>query len=71
MREFASIAPNGREPGVIAYYCPSCRYVTSALLPPAEPRQRWPATMMVATACACSWAASSLRLGIGGTRASA
>jgi hypothetical protein len=40
MRELASIAPNGREPGVIAYYCPGCSYVTSVLLPPPEPRQR-------------------------------
>jgi hypothetical protein len=33
MEEVASIAPVQCEPGLIAYECPSCRYVTSTLTP--------------------------------------
>jgi hypothetical protein len=31
MQEIVSIAPLGREPGLIAYECPACGHVTSVL----------------------------------------
>jgi hypothetical protein len=31
MEEVVTIAPAGNEPGLIAYECPSCSYVTSVL----------------------------------------
>ena len=34
MSEVARIAPLGREPGLIAYECPECVYVTSVLIDP-------------------------------------
>jgi hypothetical protein len=34
MDEVVSIAPLAGEPGLIAYECPSCGYVTSVLLHP-------------------------------------
>jgi hypothetical protein len=36
MDEVLSIAPNASNPGLVAYECPQCRYVTSVLLPPSE-----------------------------------
>jgi hypothetical protein len=36
MDEVLSIAPNASNPGVVAYECPHCRYVTSVLLQPSE-----------------------------------
>jgi transposase-like protein len=33
MEEVVSIAPVQGEPGLIAYECPSCRYITSVLTP--------------------------------------
>jgi transposase-like protein len=35
MNEVLRIAPIQEEPGLVAYECPSCNYVTSVLLPPA------------------------------------
>jgi hypothetical protein len=29
-----TIAPVGNQPGMIAYECPTCRHVSSVLLPP-------------------------------------
>ena len=34
MKEVVRIAPVQREPGLIAYECPSCGYVTSVLIEP-------------------------------------
>jgi len=39
MLEIVSIAPLQHDPGLIAYECPACGYVTSVVVPPAE--QRW------------------------------
>ena len=33
MKEVVSIAPQLHEPGLIAYECPHCGYVTSVLVP--------------------------------------
>ena len=33
MKEVLTIAPAHRDPGLIAYECPSCGYVTSVLMP--------------------------------------
>jgi hypothetical protein len=38
MLEVASIAPKGGQPGLLAYDCPGCGYVTSVLLPAPEER---------------------------------
>ena len=50
MEEVVRIAPVAHEPGLIAYECPSCHYVTSMLWQPKEPdakerpkRITWPA----------------------------
>ena len=37
MAEVTSIAPLLHEPGLIAYECPSCGYLTSIVQPPADP----------------------------------
>ena len=37
MEEVVRIAPVQNEPGLIAYECSSCRYVTSVLTPPNRP----------------------------------
>ena len=37
MDEVVRIAPLGDEPGLIAYECPACRYVTSVFWQPKEP----------------------------------
>ena len=37
MDEVVTIAPFGDEPGLIAYECPSYRYVTSVLTEPSRP----------------------------------
>ena len=34
MKDVVSIAPVGHEPGLVAYECPNCGYVTSVLLYP-------------------------------------
>lgn len=34
MRDVVTIAPVGNQPGMIAYECPTCRHVSSVLLPP-------------------------------------
>ena len=34
MNDVVSIAPVAGEPGLIAYECPECGYVTSVLQPP-------------------------------------
>ena len=38
MLEIVSIAPLQHDPGLIAYECPACGYVTSVVVPPAEQR---------------------------------
>jgi hypothetical protein len=40
MDEVVRIAPLVDEPGLIAYECPACRYVTSVLWPPSQPRRQ-------------------------------
>jgi C4-type Zn-finger protein len=40
MIEILTIAPMFHEPGLIAYECPKCGYVTSHLLPP-ESGSQW------------------------------
>ena len=39
MKEVVSIAPIGHEPGLVAYECPACGYVTSVLLHPQSPQE--------------------------------
>jgi hypothetical protein len=36
MDEVLRIAPATSDPGLVAYECPQCRYVTSVLLEPSE-----------------------------------
>jgi hypothetical protein len=38
MDEVVSIAPVAGEPGLIAYECPNCKYVTSVLVQPKDGR---------------------------------
>jgi hypothetical protein len=38
MAEVVTIAPLIHEPGLIAYECSNCGYVTSILQPPADPQ---------------------------------
>jgi hypothetical protein len=38
MDELVRIAPVAVEPGLIAFECPNCRYVTSVLQPPRKAR---------------------------------
>jgi hypothetical protein len=40
MNDVVRIEPTLREPGLIAYECPSCVYVTSVLLEPPTPKVR-------------------------------
>jgi hypothetical protein len=40
MSDILTIAATLREPGLIAYECSSCGYITSILLPPADQRRR-------------------------------
>jgi hypothetical protein len=40
MDEVVSIAPAVGDPGLIAYECPKCGYVTSVLVEPSDRRQR-------------------------------
>jgi C4-type Zn-finger protein len=37
MAEITTIAPLLHEPGLIAYECPRCGYLTSTLQPPSDP----------------------------------
>jgi hypothetical protein len=39
MMEIVSIAPLLHEPGLIAYECSKCGYVTSVVQPPADPQR--------------------------------
>jgi hypothetical protein len=39
MDEVVRIEPTLREPGLIAYECPNCVYVTSVLLKPQTPKR--------------------------------
>ena len=39
MMEVVTIAPLLHEPGLIAYECPKCGYLTSVFQPPAEPQR--------------------------------
>lgn len=38
MVEIVSIAPLVHEPGLVAYECPNCGYVTSEIQPPLNPK---------------------------------
>jgi hypothetical protein len=40
MSDILTIAPTPREPGLIAYECSSCGYITSVLLQPADQQRR-------------------------------
>jgi hypothetical protein len=40
MQEVLTIAPAQNEPGLIAYECPSCGYVTSELTPNPHPLRK-------------------------------
>ncbi len=40
MADIVTIAPLVHAPGLIAYECPNCGYVTSVILPPADERKR-------------------------------
>jgi hypothetical protein len=37
MKDVVTIAPLGQEPGLIAYECPECGYLTSVLVAPVDP----------------------------------
>jgi hypothetical protein len=37
MKDIVTIAPLGDEPGLVAYECPKCGYVTSVLQQPRQP----------------------------------
>ena len=41
MQEVVRIAPLETEPGLIAYECPSCSYVTSVLIEPRATGQKF------------------------------
>jgi hypothetical protein len=49
MNEVVRIEPTLREPGLIAYECPSCVYVTSVLLKPTTPANAGRARSAVAS----------------------
>jgi len=40
MSDILTIAPTPHEPGLIAYECPKCGYITSVLLPPDQQGRR-------------------------------
>jgi uncharacterized Zn finger protein len=37
MKDVVTIAPRGEEPGLVAYECPKCGYVTSVLVQAPKP----------------------------------
>jgi hypothetical protein len=40
MDDVVTIAPRAQDPGLIAYECPKCHYVTSVLVHPERPNAR-------------------------------